>query len=124
MGILTFDYFGLSPKGKARYFDCCIMSVRIRLAQFRQYCESEGVLMIIAYYAIFGYISTIVFQLAERIAVTEKSTKAVLGHYVDMLGFSYNAIPTRHEVPKKPYLQEYNIMIEQTHKTIKYCRYG
>ena len=80
--------------------------------------------MIIAYDAVFGYANIIVFQLAERIALTEKSMKSVLGHCIDMLGFSYNAIPTRHEVPKKPYLQEYNIMIEQTHKTIKYCRYG
>ena len=62
--------------------------------------------MIIAYDAVLGYANIIVFQLAERIAVTEKSTKAVLGHYVDMLGFSYNAIPTRHEVPEKPYLHE------------------
>lgn len=40
----------------------------------------------------------IVFQLVERIAITEKSIKSVLGRCIDMLGFSYNAIPTRHEV--------------------------
>lgn len=62
--------------------------------------------MIIAYDVIFGYISTIIFQLAERIAIAEKSMKMVLGHCTDMLGFSYNAIPTRHEVHEKPYLQE------------------
>lgn len=42
----------------------------------------------------------IVFQLVERIAIIEKSIKSVLGRCVDMLGFSYNAIPTRHEVPQ------------------------
>ena len=62
--------------------------------------------MIIAYDAVFGYANIIVFQLAERIALAEKSMKSVLGHCTDMLGFSYNAIPTRHEVPEKPYLQE------------------
>lgn len=62
--------------------------------------------MIVLYDAIFGYISTILFQLAERIATTEKSMKSVLRKYIDMLGFSYNAIPTRHEVHEKPYLQE------------------
>lgn len=62
--------------------------------------------MIIAYDAVFGYANIIVFQLAERIALTEKSMKAVLGYCVDMLGFPYNAIPTRHEVPEKPYLHE------------------
>ena len=62
--------------------------------------------MIVLYDAIFYRINTIIFQLAERIAITEKSMKSVLGYCVDMLGFSYNAIPTRHEVPEKPYLQE------------------
>ena len=62
--------------------------------------------MIVAYDAIFGYISIIIFQLAGRIAITEKSMKSVLGHCSDMLWFSYNAIPTRHEVHEKPCLQE------------------
>ena len=62
--------------------------------------------MIIAYDAVFGYANIIVFQLAERIALDEKSMKSVLGYCVDMLGFSYNAIPTRHEVHEKPYLHE------------------
>lgn len=62
--------------------------------------------MIIAYDAVFGYANIIVFQLAERIALAEKSMKAVLGYCVDMLGVSYNAIPTRHEVHEKPYLHE------------------
>lgn len=52
----------------------------------------------------------IVFQLVERIAIAEKSIKAVLGYCFDMLGVSYLAIPTRHEVPRKPYLQLYNIL--------------
>ena len=62
--------------------------------------------MIIAYDAVFGYANIIVFQLAERIALTEKSMKSVLGRCIDMLGFSHNAIPTRHEVHEKPYLHE------------------
>ena len=62
--------------------------------------------MIVLYDTIFSHISTILFQLAGRIVITEKSMKSVFGHCVDMLGFSYNAIPTRHEVHEKPYLQE------------------
>ena len=62
--------------------------------------------MIIAYDAVFGYANIIVFQLAERIALAEKSMKSVLGYCVDMLGFSYNVIPTRHEVTEKLYLHE------------------
>lgn len=48
----------------------------------------------------------IVFHLVERIALVSKSSEAVLRKCSCMLGFSYNAIPTRHEVPRKPYLQE------------------
>lgn len=54
----------------------------------------------------FEYFQLIVFQLVERIAITEKSIKAVLRKCGCMLGFSYNALPTRHEVLRKPYLQE------------------
>ena len=56
--------------------------------------------MIITMYGI------IVFQLVERIAITEKSMKSVFRKCSRMLGFSYNAIPTRHEVHGEPYLQE------------------
>lgn len=52
---------------------------------------------------IFGII---VFQLVERIAIVKKSSTEVLRKCICMLGFSYNAIPTRHEVHGKPYLQE------------------
>ena len=62
--------------------------------------------MIVLYDDLFGHITTILFQLAERIALAEKSMRAVLGHCIDMLGFSYNAIPTRHEAHEKPYLNE------------------
>lgn len=62
--------------------------------------------MIITYDAVFGYMNIIIFQLVERIATTEKSMKSVLGRCVNMLGFSYNAIPTRHEVQRKPYLHK------------------
>ncbi len=60
---------------------------------------------------IITYFGIIVFQLVERIAITEKSIKAVLRWCIDMLGFSYNALPTRHEVQSKPYLQEENIIL-------------
>lgn len=68
--------------------------------------------MIIAYNSVFGYANIIVFQLAERIALAQKSMKSVSRKCIDMLGFSYNAIPTRHEVHVKPYLQEDKIMID------------
>lgn len=48
--------------------------------------------MIITYYGI------IVFQLIERIAIVEKSIKSALKYGADMLGFSYLAKRTRHEV--------------------------
>ena len=48
----------------------------------------------------------IVFQLVERIAITEKSMKAVLRKCGRVLGFLYQAIPTRNEVHRVPYLQE------------------
>lgn len=54
----------------------------------------------------FEYFQLIVFQLVERIAITEKSIKSVLRKHICILGFSYNAIPTRHEIHGKPYLQE------------------
>lgn len=54
----------------------------------------------------FEYFQLIVFQLVERIAIVKKSSTEVLRKCSCMLGFSYNAIPTRHEVPRKPYLQE------------------
>lgn len=62
--------------------------------------------MICLYSALFGYVNIIVFQLAERIATTEKSMKSVLGDWKSMLGFSYVAIPTRHEVRQLPYLHD------------------
>lgn len=68
--------------------------------------------MIYLYSALFGYVNIIVFQLTERIAITEKSMKSVLGHCKNMLGFSYLAIPTRHEVPKMSYLHD-NILVDK-----------
>lgn len=67
--------------------------------------------MIITIYGI------IVFHLVERIALISKSSEAVLRKCSCMLGFSCNAIPTRHEVSRKPYLQEeYNIMANEPTK--------
>lgn len=54
----------------------------------------------------FEYFQLIVFQLVERIAIVKKSSTEVLRKCGRMLGFSYTALPTRHEVPRKPYLQE------------------
>lgn len=50
----------------------------------------------------------IIFQLAIWIGVVvAKSRKSGAEKYgVDMLGFSYLAIPTRHDVPRKPHLHE------------------
>ena len=47
----------------------------------------------------------IIFQLVIWIGVvTAKSRKAAVEKYgVDMLGFAYQAIPTRHEVPRKTF---------------------
>lgn len=56
--------------------------------------------MIITMYGI------IVFYLVERIAIVKKSLKEALMYGANMLGFSYLALRTRHEVPRKPYLQE------------------
>ena len=80
--------------------DLCRSCAGIKLMGCGIKSESEGVLMIIT---IFGII---VFQLVERIAITEKSIKSVLRKCSCVLGFSYTALPTRHEVPRKPYLQE------------------
>ena len=54
--------------------------------------------MIIQYDSLFGFVRMVIFQLAERVSITEKSIKSVLGYCFDMLWFSYLAIPTRHEV--------------------------
>lgn len=60
------------------------------------YSESEGVLMIITAYGL------IVFQLVIWIGVVAaKSRKSAEGYGHDMLGFTYPAMPTRHEVPGK-----------------------
>ena len=58
--------------------------------------------MIYLYSALFGYVSTIVFQLTERIAIKYLSGSAVMVLRRNVLGFSYLAIPTRHEVTCKP----------------------
>ena len=74
--------------------------------------ESEGALMIIEHSAVFGCLGIIIFQLTEWIAIIKMSdsTDSVLVN--DMLGFSHLEIPTRHEVPRVPYLHEKN-MIEK-----------
>lgn len=54
----------------------------------------------------FEYFQFIVFQLVERIAIIKKPLKEALMYGADMLGFSYPALRTRHEIHGKPYLQE------------------
>lgn len=61
--------------------------------------------MIIEHSALFGCLGIIIFQLTEWIAIVKKSSEAV-SDCNDMLGFSYLAIPTRHEVPRVLYLHE------------------
>ena len=65
--------------------------------------ESEGVLMIIIYDSLFGYVN-IVFQLAFFLVISTKSSEEVYEGLKNMLGFSYLAIPTRHTVRIVPYL--------------------
>lgn len=60
--------------------------------------------MIIVHDALFGIVG-IIFQLTEWIAISPKSSEAV-SDCNNMLGFSYLAIPTRHEVPRVPYVHE------------------
>lgn len=47
---------------------------------------------------IITYFGIIIFQLIERIAIVEKSIKSAIKYSADMLGFSYLANRTRHEV--------------------------
>lgn len=65
--------------------------------------------MIIDHSAVFGFLGIIIFQLTEWIAIVTKSSKEV-SNCNDMLGFSYLAIPTRHEVPRVPYMHEHNMI--------------
>ena len=64
--------------------------------------------MIIAYDAVLGYANIIVFQLVIWIGVIfSKSSEAAKRKYgVDMLGFAYPAIPTRHDVSEKLHLRK------------------
>ena len=69
--------------------------------------------MIIVHSAVFGCMGIIIFQLTEWIAiVAENNISDKKINRNDMLGFSYHAIPTRHEVPRVPYMHE-NIMNEK-----------
>ena len=66
--------------------------------------------MIIMHSAVFSCMGIIIFQLTEWIAIVaerQRSDKKI--NQNDMLGFSYHAIPTRHEVPRVPYLHEDNM---------------
>lgn len=55
--------------------------------------------MIIEYHVIFGIIGIIVFYLTERIAIDILSRGIYHEYRVCALGFSYNALSTRHDVP-------------------------
>lgn len=54
--------------------------------------------MIVIYDEILGFVTTIVFHLPRLFSIISKSGKEVLGYCRNALGFSYLAIPTRHEV--------------------------
>ncbi len=64
--------------------------------------------MIIVYDEIIGFVNIIVFHLPRLFSVIVKSKKTVLGYCRNTLGFSYLAIPTRHEVSGKPLPQGIN----------------
>lgn len=71
------------------------LSIRLMAEQNR---ESEGVLMIVFHNSIFGYIGTIVFQLALWVGIIKTVGKSCCGAKANMLAFSYSAVPSRHEV--------------------------
>lgn len=58
--------------------------------------------MIVIYDEILGFVTTIVFHFPRVFSVIVKSKKTVLGYCRNALGFSYLAIPTRHEVSGMP----------------------
>ena len=59
--------------------------------------------MIIFYDAVRGLIEIVIFYLTEWICLSGKSlTKVLMGYGWNMLAFSFLAIPTRHEISKKP----------------------
>lgn len=69
--------------------------------------------MIILYDAILGCVRMIIFQLIERIALAKKvHERLALSFAVNMLGFSYPAKQTRHEVCIEPYLREDILNVE------------
>lgn len=54
--------------------------------------------MIVLHNSILGYIGIIVFQLALWIENIKIVGESCCGAMVDVLAFSYSAVPTRHEV--------------------------
>ena len=80
--------------------------------------------MIVLYNSIFGYIRIIVFQLALRIKSIINVGKSCYGAKVNMLAFSYSAVPSRHEVSVKPTEREvitFETMNAQNYQT-SICR--
>ena len=59
--------------------------------------------MIITYDVILGCIGIVVFYLTERIAINILS-RGIYQYGVCALGFSYNALTSRHDVPEVPCL--------------------
>lgn len=84
------------------------LEIVVRFNYFPSHFDSEieGVLMIITSYGL------IIFQRVIWIGVvTAKSRKSADEKYgVYMLGFAYQAMPTRHEVSEKPHLCEQRII--------------
>lgn len=75
------------------------LSIRLTAKEIQ---ESEGVLMIVLQNSIFGYIGTIVFQLALWVGIIKNVGKSCCGAKANMLAFSYSAVLSRHEVSVKP----------------------
>lgn len=71
------------------------LSIRLTAKQIQ---GSEGVLMIVFHNSIFGYIGTIVFQLALWVEIILNVGASCYGAKANMLAFSYSAIPSMHEV--------------------------
>lgn len=80
--------------------------------------------MIVLHNSIFGYIKIIVFQLALWIGIIKTVGKSCCGTKVNMLAFSYSAVPSRHEISIKPTEREditFEKMNAQNSKT-SFCR--
>ena len=89
------EIYGARQDGLARVVYKTHKNFRLTAKQIQ---ESEGVLMIVLHNSIFGYIKIIVFQLALWIGIIMSVGKSCCEAKVNMLAFSYSAVPSRHDV--------------------------